>query len=246
VALSPTAAVSTAPPARADRVEEIVTPGGVRAYLLREPALPFLSLAVHFRGGAAADPAGRPGLAHLVAGLLDEGAGPYDSQAFRRELEDHAIRVSFDADRDGVTGEMKTLTAHRERAFELLRLAVTSPRFDEEPVGRARAQVLADLRRKEADPDYLASRRWFAEAFPDHPYGHPTRARPRAWTRSGPTTSAPSRPPASAATTSSSAWRATSPRRSCPRVSTRCSGRCPSAPSGRRCRRWPRGPAGRR
>jgi zinc protease len=61
-------------------VEEIVTPGGVRAYLLREPALPFLSLAVHFRGGAAADPAGRPGLAHLVAGLLDEGAGPYDSQ----------------------------------------------------------------------------------------------------------------------------------------------------------------------
>ncbi len=186
VALSPTAAVSTAPPARADRVEEIVTPGGVRAYLLREPALPFLSLAVHFRGGAAADPAGRPGLAHLVAGLLDEGAGPYDSQAFRRELEDHAIRVSFDADRDGVTGEMKTLTAHRERAFELLRLAVTSPRFDEEPVGRARAQVLADLRRKEADPDYLASRRWFAEAFPDHPYGHPTRGTPESLDAIGP------------------------------------------------------------
>jgi zinc protease len=176
--LAPTAATTSAERSRTDRVEEINTPGGVRAYLIREASLPFLSMAVHFRGGAASDPADRPGLANLVSGLLDEGAGPYDSQAFRRELEDHAIRVSFDADRDGVTGELKTLTAHRERAFELLRLALTSPRFDEEPVGRVRGQILADLRRREADPDYLASRRWFAEAFPDHPYGHPTRGTP--------------------------------------------------------------------
>ena len=36
-------------------------------------------------------------------------------------------------------------------------------------------QILADLRRRESDPDYLASRAWFAAAFPDHPYGRPTR-----------------------------------------------------------------------
>lgn len=159
-------------------VDEVVSASGVRAYLMREPTIPFLSLALHVRGGSATDPAGKEGLAFMSAGLLDEGAGPYDSQAFRTELEDNAIRLSFEADRDGISGELRTLTATREHAFELLRLAVTQSRFDAEPVQRVRSQILSDLRRREADPDYLASRAWFAAAFPDHAYGRPTRGTP--------------------------------------------------------------------
>ena len=156
-------------------VETVVARCGVRALLLREPAVPFLSLALHIAGGAAVDPPDRLGLAFMAAGLLDEGAGPYDSQAFRGELEDHAIRLQLEADRDGISGELRTLTATREHAFTLLRLALTEPRFDAEPVERVRGQILADLRRRESDPDYLASRAWFAAAFPGHPYGRPTR-----------------------------------------------------------------------
>src|SRR6478672_4007684 len=159
-------------------VEEVMSASGVRAYLMREPTIPFLSLALHVRGGSATDPAGKEGLAVMSAGLLDEGAGPYDSQAFRTELEDNAIRLSFEADRDGISGELRTLTATREHAFELLRLAVSQSRFDAEPVQRVRSQILSDLRRREADPDYLASRAWFAAAFQDHPYGRPTRGTP--------------------------------------------------------------------
>ena len=159
-------------------VEEVVSPGGVRAYLMREPAIPFLSLSLHFRGGTALDPVERQGLAFMATGLLDEGAGPYDSQAFRAEIDDHALRLSFEADRDGVMGELRTLTEHRAHAFELLRLALTEPRFDPEPVERVRSQILADLRRRQTDPDYLASRGWFAAAFPDHPYGRPSRGTP--------------------------------------------------------------------
>ena len=160
------------------RVEEVVSATGVRAYLMREPTIPFLSLSLHIRGGGAADPAGKEGLAFMAAGLLDEGAGPYDSQAFRAEVDDHALRLHFEADRDGVSGELRTLTANRAHAFDLLRLAMTEPRFDPEPVERVRSQILADLRRREADPDYLASRAWFAAAFPGHPYGRPSRGTP--------------------------------------------------------------------
>ncbi|MGD9509954.1 MAG: M16 family metallopeptidase, partial [Geminicoccaceae bacterium] len=136
------------------RVEEVVSASGVRAYLIREPRIPFLALSFHIRGGGALDPPGREGLAYMASGLLDEGAGPYDSQAFRAQLEDHAIRLQIEADRDGVQGDLRTLTAHREHAFELLRLALTKPRFDAEPVERVRSQILADLRRRESDPDY--------------------------------------------------------------------------------------------
>ena len=154
-------------------VERVVSPGGIAAYLLREPSIPFMSLSLHFRGGAALDPKGLEGLAAMTAGLLDEGAGELDSQAFRTELEDLAVRLSFDAGRDEFTGQLKTLTKHRERAFELLRLALTAPRFDAEPVDRIRSQLQANLRRRAEDPDYLAALTWFATAFPDHPYGRP-------------------------------------------------------------------------
>ena len=166
--------VLTAPASHgASKVERVVSPGGIEAYLIREPSIPFLSLALHFKGGSAVDPAGKEGLAYMASGLLDEGAGELDSEAFRTELEDRAIRLSFDAGRDAFTGQLKTLTGERERAFELLRLALSEPRFDAEPVERIRHQIQADLRRRAEDPDYVVSRTWFETAFPDHPYGRP-------------------------------------------------------------------------
>ncbi len=168
--------LATSPPvAAAAKVERVVSPGGIEAYLVSEPSIPFLAMSIHFAGGSALDPSGKEGLAYMVSGLLDEGAGELDSQAFRTELEDQAIRLSFDAQRDSFTGDLKTLTEHRQRAFELLRLALLEPRFDAEPVERIRNQIEASLRRSSEDPDYLASLTWFATAFPGHPYGRPVR-----------------------------------------------------------------------
>jgi zinc protease len=170
--------LGAAPASAATNVERVVSERGIEAWLINEPSIPFMSLSLQFKGGAALDPEGKEGLAYMTSGLIDEGAGDLDSQAFRTELEDLAIRLSFDAGRDTVSGELRTLTEHRERAFELLRLALTEPRFDEEPVTRVRSQILADLRRRSEDPNYIASLTWFETAFPDHPYGRPTRGTP--------------------------------------------------------------------
>ncbi len=157
----------------AAKVQHVVSSGGIEAYLISEPAIPFMSLAMRFKGGAIGDPPGKEGLANLLSGVLDEGAGDLDSQAFRIELEDLAIRLSFDAGRDAFSGDLKTLTENRDRAFELLRLALNEPRFDDEPVERIRGQIQAGLRRRSQDPDYLASRNWFETAFDGHVYARP-------------------------------------------------------------------------
>jgi zinc protease len=173
--ISTAALAATTRSEAASRVERVVSPGGIEAYLLSEPSIPFLSLSMHFKGGAALDPEGKEGLSYMISGLLDEGAGELDSQAFRTELEDLAIRLSFDAGRDEFTGRLKTLTDNRQRAFELLRLALAEPRFDAEPVERIRNQIQASLRQRSEDPDYLAGLAWFETAFPGHPYGRPLR-----------------------------------------------------------------------
>ena len=154
-------------------VEVVTTPRGLTFWLVRSYAVPLVSLEFAIRGGAAQDPVRQAGLGALMAGLLDEGAGELDSQAFQRALDEKAVEISFHCDRDHWSGRMRTLVKNLDRAVELLRLAVTAPRFDEEPFERVREQLNARLRHDANDPATLAGRNWKAKAFPHHPYGQP-------------------------------------------------------------------------
>lgn len=147
--------------------------GDVEAWLVEDHSNPLIAVRIAFRGGAAADPAGKQGLARMTAGLLDEGAGDLDSQAFQKRLNDLAIELSFSAGLDTLSGDMRTLTENRDAAFDLLRLALQQPRFDPEPVGRIRNQLQATIRREAENPSSVASREFFSALFPDHSYGRP-------------------------------------------------------------------------
>src|SRR5204863_4500542 len=121
--------------------------------------------------------------ANLTAELLTEGAGEYDSQAFQARLEDRAISLDFNAGADRVHASFRTLARDRAIAFEMLRLALTKPRFDAEPIERVRAQVLSQIQRSRQDPRSIANRAWYAAAFPGHPYGRPGRGTPSSLAR---------------------------------------------------------------
>ncbi|MBM3580548.1 MAG: insulinase family protein [Alphaproteobacteria bacterium] len=164
-----------APPVEAVNVQQIKSPGGVSAWLVQDKLNPIVAIRFAFRGGAALDPAGREGLARMAAALLDEGAGDMDAKAFRAALEDRSISLSFDSSFDEFSGSLQTLNEHRDKAAELLALALTRPRFDEGALARVRSQILARLRRDAESPDTVAQIRLFSEIFPDHPYGRRTR-----------------------------------------------------------------------
>jgi zinc protease len=170
-----TALVNQQTVSRAVPVQQIVSPRGVKAWLVEDYAVPLVSIEFALKGGAAQDPPGKAGAATLLAGLLDEGAGPLDSQAFHRALDEKAVEISFSSDRDHISGRMRSLVRNLDRAAELLRLAVNEPRFDEEPFVRVREHFNATLRREAKDPSSLAWRTWRARTFPNHPYGAPAR-----------------------------------------------------------------------
>src|SRR5580704_18993477 len=162
-----------APPALATTIERVVSPGGIEAWLVHEPAVPMIAVDFAFGGGAAQDPAGKAGTANLVASLLDEGAGDLDSKTFHARLERKAIELGFQAERDTLRGTLRTLTENRDEAFDYLRLALTQPRFEGTDVEIIRSQILSNLRRATTSPTDIASLRWWQTAFADHPYGRP-------------------------------------------------------------------------
>ena len=159
--------------AGATTIERVVSPGGIEAWLVHERAVPLIAVEFAFAGGAVQDPPGKAGTAALTASLLDAGAGDLDSTAFTDRLERKAIQMNFSAQRDTIHGTLRTLTENRDDAFELLRLAVTVPRFDAKDVEISRAQILSLLRRETTSPTDIASQRWWETAFEGHPYGRP-------------------------------------------------------------------------
>ncbi|NIZ00182.1 M16 family metallopeptidase [Thalassospira lucentensis] len=160
--------------AQAVEVQEVVSDGGIHAWLIEDHQNPLLTMNFSFTGaGAATDPDGKLGLANMVSGLIDEGAGEMDSQAFRGEMENRSIGLSFDAGRDDFSGSLVTLSRERDTAIDLLRLALSEPRFDDAAVERIRAQIVSGLKSAENDPRDIASRTFFKSIFGDHPYARP-------------------------------------------------------------------------
>ena len=112
--------LALSPSHSAVNVDVVTTPRGLTLWLVRSYAVPLVSLEFAMRGGAAQDPADKAGLGSLMAGLLDEGAGEFDSQGFHRALDEKAVEMSFHCDRDHWSGRMRTLTKNLDRAAELL------------------------------------------------------------------------------------------------------------------------------
>ena len=160
-------------PASATTIERVVSPGGIEAWLVHEPAIPLIAIDFAFTGGTVQDPAGKAGTAQLVASLLDDGVGDFDSKIFHDRLERKAIELRFSADRETLRGSMRTLTENRDEAFEDLRLSLNAPRFDASDVELNRAQILSNLRRATTSPNDIANRRWWETAFAGHPYSRP-------------------------------------------------------------------------
>ena len=158
-------------PARAAvEIQTVTSPGGITAWLVEEPGIPFTALEIRFRGGSSLDPAGKDGAVNLMTALLEEGAAELDAQGFAKARDDLAAQFSFRSDIDTVAVSAQFLTENRDQAVALLRTALKQPRFDAEAVERVRAQVLAGLRSDEKDPDSIASRIFREQAFEDHPY----------------------------------------------------------------------------
>ncbi|WP_244613611.1 M16 family metallopeptidase [Nitrobacter winogradskyi] len=158
----------------ATKIQHLVTPGGIEAWFVQDATVPVVAMEYAFAGGAAQDPPDKPGVGHLVASLLDEGAGDLNSKTFRERMERRAIELSFTIQRDRLRGSLRMLREHSDEAFGLLRLALTSPRFDADDVERIRSQILSHLRRNSTNPNALAGREFLKLAFGDHPYGHPS------------------------------------------------------------------------
>lgn len=151
-------------------IESITSQKGIKAWLVEDDTVPVISIQFSFGGGTTQDPQGKEGLANLMTGLFDEGAGDLNSETFQTRLDDLGAEMAFSVNRDRMRGSMKVIADNRDEAFNLLALSVQKPRFDDEAINRIREQLVAGLKASEKDPKTIAQNRLLALIYGKHPY----------------------------------------------------------------------------
>lgn len=163
--------VFLAGPLRAEvAIQEVTSPGGIKAWLVEEHSIPFTALELRFKGGTALDAPGKRGAVKLMAATLEEGADNLDSQGFAAARDDLAAGISFDAWDDAVSVSAKFLTENRDQGVDLLRKALVAPRFDQAAVDRVRGQMISIVESNAKDPQAISADAFRRLAFGDHPY----------------------------------------------------------------------------
>ena len=161
-------------PAAADvDIQEVTSPGGITAWLVESPEIPFISMEIRFKGGAALDDPDKRGAVHLMGALLEEGAGDMDARAFAIARDSLAASFGYDVYRDAVTVSAEFLTETQDQAIDLLHQTLVDPRFDQDAFDRVRGQVISVIQSDATDPNSIAGQAFNRAAFGDHPYAFP-------------------------------------------------------------------------
>ncbi|MBI4576150.1 MAG: insulinase family protein [Planctomycetes bacterium] len=125
-------------------------------------------------GGVLHDPPGRAGMACLLGRMFLEGTERRDELALAEVIE--GVGGALNSGVEGVS--CRAPAAEVSLALELVLEVLRRSALTEEALGRARAEVLAQLAADEDDPALVGRRRLDALIFGEHPYGRPAAGTP--------------------------------------------------------------------
>ncbi len=160
------------------RVVERTLANGLRVIVARSTNLPIMNAQLVVAGGAAGDPAGRPGLASMTASLASEGAGGRSAPEIARTLEALGANIGGGASADATTVFLSAPVASADQAGAVFADVVQRPTYAESEVARSRTRTVNALTVALREPGALASQVLNRMAFGGAAYGAPASGTP--------------------------------------------------------------------
>jgi len=147
---------------------------GLEVFVLERTNLPKVNVTLVTRAGAAADPAGKAGVAHLTVTVLDLGTKTRNALETEDAFADLGTTLTSGAGREGARLGFDVLKRNLAPALALAADVVMHPAFPDGELARERKRVLDTIAQQDLDANALAARICPILAFgQDHPYGRP-------------------------------------------------------------------------
>lgn len=153
-------------------IQDYTLGNGLRVVLVERSSLPLVSLELQFRGGAAAHPTGKAGLAGLTADMLDEGTSTRTAIEIADAVDLLGASMSSTAGYDASQLRLSVLRSRFPEALGILADVVMHPTFPESDLQRLRRDRLSRVIQRSDIPAALADDAFADVLFgADNPYG---------------------------------------------------------------------------
>ena len=156
-------------------IEQLESFNGARAYLVQTKSLPMVDIEVSIDAGDRYDPAGKSGLADLVAGLMTYGArgdkGLLSEAQIADEIADLGANIGFTVSGERATLRIRSLSRKdlRDRAVQLAAAMLSAPSYDANIVAREKQRTITSLLEAETKPEYVLERRFKSMVYGNYP-----------------------------------------------------------------------------
>jgi zinc protease len=153
-------------------------PNGLRVIVVEHHEQPMVNLRLLVGAGSAQDPGTKPGVASLVAALLDQGSARHSARGMADAVDAIGGDLRTGAGTDLSYAYITVLKDGFATGLDLLSEVVRTPAFEAPELERVRQQALSALTVAYDDPGYLASSAFDRLVYGFHPYGNPGQGTP--------------------------------------------------------------------
>ena len=154
-------------------VKRIVMDNGMVLLVSPQHSLPIVQIKMIIKSGALRDPAGKEGLAYLVAELLDEGTIKRSSTEIADQIDFVGGSLGTGGGSDWASASLRVLKKDIHLGLDLLSDVLLDPIFPEAELKRTRNEILAGLVAEKDEPGVVAGRAFNKLLFGAHPYHRP-------------------------------------------------------------------------
>ena len=156
------------------KIQHWTTSSGTAVYFTEAPQIPMLDIQLVLDAGNSRDD-DLPGLSQITHALLETGTRDMDADAIAQSLEDVGASYSAQIQLDRSTISLRTLTEEswKAQALDTYVAIIGEPAFAPDQIELRRQQMQVALKKLNQDPGAIASQLFYANLYPDHPYGLP-------------------------------------------------------------------------
>lgn len=161
-------------PFRFPPIEHLELANGIPVDFAATEGLPVVTFSLLLPAGALREPTDRAGLATLTGSLLESGTETRTAAALAEEIEGMGARLSVGAGWEVSFVDVTVLEEHAEQAAALMAEVARAPGFPAAEVERVRAEQLAGIVQRRAEPRALANEMVSQYIFaPASPFSRP-------------------------------------------------------------------------
>ena len=173
-----TVAQTTPPAPAAPRDPKLPQPvektlgNGLRVIVVSKHDIPLVAARLMVKTGAAADPAGKDGLAQLTATVLTQGTKNRSAEQIARGVEALGATLEANAGWDSSSIDVSVMSTNLAKTMDYVSDVARNATFAKDEFERERAQLIDALQVDLTQPRTLASVVASRLIFGDSPYGH--------------------------------------------------------------------------